>query len=167
MKNLYVFLLVILFGLTGCVDLPVAAKVQAKPFSDDDYKPYTASGKSSLRGQIFGLTVGGDVKYGAGKFVFLYPATDYGIKQKNCWLAEYGCAVVSGDEAMHKKFMKVAQADAGGNYVFANLPAGKYVVLSRLTWEYPGRYGMQTTGGNIGAEVEITNDEDKTLQLKL
>jgi hypothetical protein len=163
-----IVMLTSLLGLTGCFTPPQIPQVLSKGFDEADYASYRSSGKSTLRGQVFALTVGGDVKVGAGSHVFLYPATDYGKKQLECWMREYVCRVTTSDEELHRKFMRIVQADGSGKFEFTKLPAGKYVVMSHLTWQVPSQYGvLHPTGGNAGATVEILDGEDKTVQLKI
>lgn len=41
-------------------------------------------------------------------------------------------------------------AGGDGKFKFENLPAGKYLVVTKVTWEAPTQYGLRTQGGVVG-----------------
>ena len=60
--------------LTACA---MQTPIQRPVFPEAEYQRLELSGSGSVSGQVFMRTVGGDVKYGAGSNVFLFPDTTY------------------------------------------------------------------------------------------
>jgi hypothetical protein len=67
--------------LLGAIILPILAACVAQPykmtraFDAAEYQAALAPGAGKITGQLFARTVGGEVKYGAGSTVYLYPMT--------------------------------------------------------------------------------------------
>lgn len=154
-----VVLAVTVVALGGCA-APRPTPTFAYPAYDEaDYAALPTSGSGVVRGQVFAKTVGGDVKKGAGSSVVLFPATRYGD-------ARYHQEVVGGKRAVkaedpgHLKFVRVKVADGDGKFEFTELPAGKYYVVSNITWSVPtyDRFlgaGMQLQGGKVYRQIEV------------
>lgn len=112
-------------------------------------------GHAIVRGQAFSKTVGGDVKYGAGNTIRLFPNSDYSAQ----------CIRIINTSDSHcverlRPYSRTALADAEGRFEFADLAPGSYLLTTVITWGVPGPYGIQTTGGVVTAIVEVKSDTD-------
>jgi hypothetical protein len=131
-------------------------------FDPDEYAPFAEQGTASISGQAFLRTRGGDVKYGAGSRVTAEPLTTYSQN----WLGRAGAGTRPPHPAV-RKYRRETIADAEGRFSFTNLPAGKWLVLSEVTWEVvTSRYSSSTTGGPVGAMVELGEGEEKSVVLQ-
>jgi len=119
---------------------------------------------STISGQAFLKTRGGDVKFGAGNEVILASASEY----IESYYREKGRIGSSGwrisQDPLNRElvsFMTTTIADAGGNFEFKNLPAGEYMLFCEIYWETGGG----KTGGVAYAIVNIGNNEVKKVIL--
>lgn len=113
------------------------------------------SGHAIVRGQAFSKTVGGDVKYGAGNTIFVFPASKYTAQCMSILdMSKSHCA-----ERL-KPYMRSVIADAEGRFEVDGLAPGSYLFTTTITWGVPGPYGITTTGGPVTATVEVKSDTD-------
>jgi len=126
-------------------------------FDEQDFAQYAAAGTSSIVGQAFLKTRGGDVKLGAGNEVLLCPVTPYST--------EYFERQVVREEQLQPpderilRYFKSTVADASGRFEFKNLPAGEYFLGCKITWEVQGVAGTETVGGAAYARVRVDSGE--------
>lgn len=97
-----------------------------------DFAAWQGQGISSLHGQAFLRTVGGDVKTCAGEFVYLIPGAPYFDQYLKMSAADLAQA---DPEAMAQ--LRRTVCDAQGNFSFKSVPAGKWYVLTSVTWGIP------------------------------
>lgn len=147
-------------GLMGCHAAPQPRMVQ---FDEAEYTRYGSDGTGAITGQAFLKTRAGDVKYGAGCTVILNPVTSYSTEWYTRWVVG-GVALEPGDQRA-SKYTRQVIADGEGRFAFQGLPEGEYYVASQIIWEYPTRYGLSTTGGNVYAQVSVTEGETETIVL--
>ena len=151
-------LLVLLGVLEGCAARPVPRRAA---FNEAEFQPYAGSGTSTIQGQAFLKTRGGEVRFGAGNTVYMVPATSFTRE----W---YDRAVVGGvnlgaadPEAQSRiaQYERRTTADGNGNFEFRNIPAGEYFITCNIVWEVPYStgYTVQTTqtGGTAHAAVKV------------
>ena len=143
---------------------PNVAIQQLKPpqpsieiFRDEDFAPYAGIGNSSIRGQAFLKTRTGEVKLGAGNEVFLCPVTAYSTEYFRRMIVA-NVRLLPPDERIIKYF-KATVADSSGNFEFKGLPAGEYYLGCKITWEFQGINGWETTGGIGYAMAKVGADE--------
>jgi hypothetical protein len=147
-----------------------------------DYYPYGKPGTATIEGQAFVVIQGGDVildtkgylttlsdntRTASGNDVTLDPATPYAMD----WYMKDGTSLrrfgnVPKDPTF-RAARKTAVADESGRFTFGNLPAGRYIVRTTITWKTPrDSYRMMTQGGVASAVVDLAEGERKTLILK-
>jgi hypothetical protein len=154
-------------------------------FSTEELRPYSKPGKSSVSGQAFLRTRGGDIRIGAGCEVQLFPTTDYIThyisqhEQLEQLQATPGFWRFMGDtspvteeariayrawtiarsieplDVREVPFQKTAIADANGNFEFRDLPAGEYTLTCTITWQV----GSETSGGLIVKSLKVEAGE--------
>ena len=138
---------------SGCaLNTPAPAPRQAQ-FIEGEYAPYANRGSSSIAGQVFLRTRGGEVRYGAGSDVYVNPVTSYSTE----WWSR---AVVGGRQLQAADprtgpYQHTARADGEGRFLITGLSAGEYYVVSSVYWEVPNRYGLERTGGNVGRRIRL------------
>lgn len=138
-----------------CVSLSGCYKAMHKvAFNEQELVPYSAQGNCSLSGQAFLTTQGGDVKYAAGRSITLMPDTPYNYE----WFVQ--SIVLNSKYENHNpranQYSRRAVADAQGNFTFTGIPAGQYIVYTKIDWTYfNGQYNQQT-GGEAAAFVSLT-----------
>lgn len=137
-------LTIALFVVTmGCAAKPIQA-----PFDESQFEPYLKPGSGKILGSAFLKTRGGDVKFGAGNEVTLWPVTAYttevrlrGILRKER---------LEALDARLSKYSKQTMCDAIGAFEFDGLPAGSYYVMCPIYWEI-------AAGGYMTREGELVN----------
>lgn len=136
-------------GITSMVlamTLPGCYKAMHKhAFNEQEYAPYSAQGNCSVSGQAFLTTQGGDVKFAAGRSITLMPDTPYNYE----WFV--ASVVLNSTYENHNpranQYSRKAIADAQGNFQFTGVPAGNYVIYTKIEWTvFNGQYNQQTGG---------------------
>lgn len=137
-------------------------------FQPEDYIPYQAKGTSTLSGEAFVVTPGGEVRYGAGVTIRLIPATAYGKEFLDLDLIrEEAYTNPPLDERIYSA-VRSTQADSKGHFSFYGIPGGKYFLYTAIYWEVPSRglgsYASRT-GGRIWKSIAVANGEQATIIL--
>lgn len=104
------------------------------PINEADFAAYAKDGNAKLDGQAFLRLSNGGVKSCAGSEVLLAPATDYDLKVMNKFLfSRLDSALQYAGPAA--KYWRESQCDVEGKFSFEDLPAGKWVVLTEVTFD--------------------------------
>jgi hypothetical protein len=147
-----------------------------------DYYPYSKPGTAMINGQAFVIVRGGDVlldgqgylttisdnaRTAAGSDVTLDPATPYAMD----WYMKTGTSLrrfaTAPKDAAFRAARRTAVADDAGKFKFENLPAGRYIVRTTITWQTPrDSYRMMTQGGVASAVIDLADGEQKTLIIR-
>lgn len=159
---------------------PNAAPAQVSVAAD--YYPYSKPGTASINGQAFVVVRGGDVlldgqgylttisdnaRTASGSDVTLDPATPFAMD----WYMKSGTSLRrfanTPKDAAFRAARRTAVADESGKFTFTNLPAGRYIVRTTITWQTPrDSYRMMTQGGVASAVIELVEAEAKTVILR-
>jgi hypothetical protein len=153
----FVLIIACLMWVSGCATPPQPVK-RAAQFIESEYAPYGLPGTSTITGQAFLKTRGGDVKFGAGNIVALNPVTSYSTE----WYEKYviqGLPISHADPRADKYLWKTI-ADGNGNFHFSNLPAGDYYLMCSIRWEVPSEYGLVPSGGIAHARVTVAPNKE-------
>ncbi len=129
------------------------------PFNPQEMENALRPGKSSITGQAFAKTQGGDVKYGAGNTINLIPLTPY-VEQALSLIPKANVFTKVDFDPRIFNYSKKAVADGTGHFKFTNLTPGKYYVETDIKWQYPTQSGLQETGGTVKGIASIENDGD-------
>ena len=131
MKRLALLLMLcsLLMSCAGGLARPIQ---RTAVFNNDEYLPYSKSGKAIITGQVFATTKGGEIRYAAGRKISLHPATTYATEYFNIQVVQGN--YLSPPDPRFGNFVKETVSDATGNFEFKNLPAGKYYVVADFAW---------------------------------
>ena len=155
--------------LAGCAAPTRVTPVHQRQatFVQDEYEQYSRPGASSIAGQAFLKTQGGDVKFGAGNDVILAPATSYSKEWFEVRVLRD--RAISPPEPRAERFNRSTLADGTGRFRFESLPAGAYYVACYISWMVPGLEGLQKTGGwafalahvdsGVSSEIVVTRPD--------
>ncbi|MDO8458630.1 MAG: hypothetical protein Q7T07_17130 [Burkholderiaceae bacterium] len=153
MKSLIVSISMAL-AVSACVAPPQKMNVA---FDAGQFAPFVGQGTATVTGQAFLKTRGGDVKVGAGNQVELVAITPY--IQERLDRATINNEKMEPRDPGVLKFVRTTVADAGGNFEFKSVPAGRYAVYCDITWMTPGPYGGSITGGVAYGVVTLKDGE--------
>ena len=125
-------------------------------FIEAEYRPYLQPGNGVVTGQVLLHTLAGEVRYGAGREVFLNPVTSYSTE----W---WNKSVISGHEleegdARARRYERLEVADRDGRFAFDSLPPGEYYLLSLVPGDSPvgDPQGSATHGERVGRKVRVS-----------
>lgn len=156
---------------------PYEDKKRLTTFQEAQFEPFKGQGTSTLSGEAFMRTRGGDVKLGAGLEVFLYPVTDYTTEMMQREVL--GTERLEPMDERLAPFVRSTRANSRGEFEFAKLPPGEYYLLCLIQWEVyrvttgpvptfyrnklyltPGYYSyMDASGGWAYAKAKVVENE--------
>lgn len=139
--------------LAGCATTQPATL--SVPFDDAEFARQMAPGTAKIVGQAFLKTAGGDVKYGAGNEVLLFPANAYTIESRR--LAMDG--TYTEKDPRFTKYIRKTVADGNGNFEFSGLAAGRYFLECHIVWQYAAGQFLANTGGYAKGDVTVKDGE--------
>lgn len=145
----------------GCVTLGQTkppTEYRAEGYNAEENAPYARAGTSTITGQAFLKTRGGDVKYAAGETVYLMPGTAY-AREIYTKSFQRGIQLLPAVDERHSATVRITTSDGEGRFKFSSLPAGTYYLAVDVFWEIPRSGKMQRTGGVAIAEVRIGEGE--------
>lgn len=126
-----------------------------------EHTAYLADGKHTVTGQAFLRQKGGGVVTCAGYPVVLAPATPFFTE-----LLPYAAAnkVPETVGTEYRKVVKRSQCDAQGNFVFNNVPPGRWHILTAVEWVVAGNNQGAVVKREITVPTEqvILSDLDRT-----
>ena len=169
--------LIVAATLAGCASLapPPPRPVQLMTtFNKQDVAWFGIEGKGTITGQAFFQTRGGQPRTCAGLEVDLRPKSDYaeerlraiyGSSDKGYATAAATRVAFLPDSPIYLQTQKKSVCDAQGNFVFTNLPAGNYVIISIVVWTIPGQEYMPPEGGALMQSVSLGEGETKRVIL--
>jgi hypothetical protein len=146
-----------LAGAAACAaPAPQAPAPRQAAFIEAEYEPYLRPGNGVVTGQVLLHTLAGEVRFGAGREVYLNPVTTYSTE----WWTK---AVIGGRElqdgdARARRYERLEIADRNGRFTFSDLPAGEYYLLSLVPGDVPvgDPGGSATHGERVGRRVLVS-----------
>jgi hypothetical protein len=140
------------------------ATVQDEPrFRGSGNQAALAPGAGKITGQLFARTVGGEVKYGAGSTVYLYPMTAYVVEAQ---AATQSRQRIENLDSRVISMARTTVADGSGNFSFDKLKGGQYIVESEVKWSVCSAYGCTQTGG-VARRVVNMPENGEAVQVML
>lgn len=129
--------------------------VERPPFPVAEYSQLQKTGTGKVTGQVFLKTVGGEVKFGAGSDVYLFPATSY----SDFWYqTNYVSQLpIAPPDSRQMEYTKITQGDGNGNFEFTDVPPGRYYVSSKVMWQAPTQWGLAAQGGWVAKPTTVSN----------
>ena len=138
---------------TACaVRQPV--QMQTK-FDYSEHKPYMEPGENGIKGQGFLRQKGGGVVTCAASEVIMVPATSFFREMMTHFRAGKNPQIEGTIDPAFKPIIKQTQCDAQGNFFFANVPNGQWLVLTQVSWAV----GYARQGGVLMREVALSNNQ--------
>ncbi|WP_157033060.1 hypothetical protein [Halomonas sp. S2151] len=158
-----IFAVIFATALTGC-QIPATIPVERTvAYPANEYSQLETTGTSSINGQLFLRTRGGDVKYGAGSEITITPVTSY--SQEEVMIIERGRIPAPADPRAEKYTRKVI-ADGSGRFKVENLPSGEYYVAGDVFWAISGQpLYMPRQGTTVVKKTVINPGETINLML--
>lgn len=138
--------------LVGCAQQQPRAPLTAwePAYSAEEHAPYRADGTSSITGQAFLRQRGGGVVTCAGEKVMALPDTQY--FRETLVQLKAGLRPASDQERWQGAgLVRWSQCDAQGNFAFAKLPAGKWIITTAVQWTI----GYRQQGGMVSTNVNV------------
>ena len=135
------------------------------PFDEPALQPFVGKGTSTITGQAFLTTAGGEVRYGAGDTVSLSPVTPYTTDRVESLVAARGPIVADilapQNDLRLQKYIRTVVGDGSGNFDFQNIPAGDYYIVCPIFWSVPNfALGItDQTGGVAFAKTHVGDGE--------
>ncbi|MET0947058.1 MAG: hypothetical protein ABWY17_01225 [Pseudomonas sp.] len=158
----FAFAVVVVSMLGGCMTSPPVPRV---PLNDSEYQRLPQVGTGVIEGQAFLKTLGGEVKYGAGSTVYLFPVTSY---SEQWWrLTQIEMKPIAAPDPKHDKYIRTTQADGTGTFKFTDIPPGPYFIDAEVTWFAPTGYGggLEKQGGVIAHRIKVDNDKTTRIMI--
>jgi hypothetical protein len=124
-------------------------------FDDREHAAYLAKGTASIEGEGFLRRPNGWLARCSGGVVFLVPATGYFREWVEVYRAGNRIAQSKELNEAHGKAIRKTQCDMQGRFRFADLPAGKWILVTRVTYD-----GAEwTNDSTLVSEVETLKGE--------
>ena len=147
------------FGLASCQLGPTQSIGTAFDSKAAEY--INKSGTGRIEGQAFLRRDFGRLVTAAGERVFLIPATAYAVERfgkmfDGSHRAYYGTSVEDPPEDYYK-YRRETKVDMTGKFTFENVPAGRFIVATRIFWTEPKSFF--THGGAVYDTVDVKDDE--------
>jgi hypothetical protein len=148
----YLIIVLIIF-LTACAP---RQHIIGATFDESQFAPYLHRGTSTITGQAFVKTRGGEVRFGAGNEVKLVP---YNAYTHEIWQANLGNMSIANKDPRLERYIRITTADGFGNFTFENVPPGHYILQCMIYWEVPSGYISRTTGSTVFAHANVNDGE--------
>lgn len=119
-------------------------------FNEAEHRAYFLSGNHTVDGQAFLRQAGGGIVNCAGNQVLLFPATAY---FSDALLDPHFVAGKTPAELpdLAESLVRVAMCDGDGNFYFDALPAGRWIVVTKVQWTV----GATPQGGHLASFVDV------------
>lgn len=154
--------LLALISLTSCAS-PYTIKTS---FNPEEVQWSLKSGTSTIKGQGFLRTVGGDIKTCAGYPVDIVPYSKYSAEIHDANENGKLRSGIANKDSAQASFKKITQCDAQGNFEFTDLPAGQWFAETLVKWQVSNGYYMENQGGWIESNI-ITTQPNKVTSVVL
>lgn len=107
-------------------------------FDGKDHAAWIAKGTATIEGEGFLRRPNGSLARCSGGIVYLVPATAYFRE----WVEVYrsGARIANARDLNegHAKAIRKTQCDMLGRFLFPELPGGKWIIVTRVTFDGPG-----------------------------
>ena len=140
--------LLMLAGCRGEVEKTIA-------FSAADHQAYAAAGTAAIDGEGFLRRPNGFLARCSGAYVYLVPATAYFREWVEIYRKGGRIANANTLAGAHKEMVRKSQCDMQGRFSFAQLPAGSWYAVTRVTYD-GGEWNSDQT---LTAQIETKAGE--------
>lgn len=146
--------------IAACTPSPAPAPIMSRPAGSSEYAPYLGSGTATISGQAFLLTQGGEAKRAAGSIVDADPLTPFA---EQWFIAANGRWDLTPNDTLFARARRRTTADADGRFEFTDLPGGRYLISTSVTWKASNGYGLVSQGGWLADTLTVRDGEKRTL----
>lgn len=150
------FVFTALVVVIGCAPPPQKITPAVAPFPVAEYAALDSLGDYTIDGQAFARQAGGDVVFAAGEVVTLDPWTSY----TEGWMNRSGRFWARRDilptDSRFFEYRRSTVTDSEGRFRFNNLPPGRYLLRTGVTW-VTGRSSDGLQGGLMWDVVTVPN----------
>jgi hypothetical protein len=152
---------------------PAVAQDASPPWSEQDVAWSAGDGRNAVTGTALLRTRGGEPRTCAGLEVSLVPKSPYADDRiariygnnESGYQTLYRYPKLEPAPPGYKAAARSTRCDGQGYFSFDAIPDGTYYVVSVVTWEAAGRYGMQAQGGSLMARVAVSGGQTKRVVL--
>ena len=123
-------------------------------YSAEEHAQWVSPGTGKVVGEVFSRTRSGDVKVGAGETVWLVPDTAFFHEIAEQFVRGFDLQ----SEEQLASVVRRTTCNSRGEFFFQDVPAGKYMVLSRLYWNA----GSRMTGGAFVGVVGVEGTQESS-----
>lgn len=139
-------------ALCGCAMQPKTVMMKTT-FDGEAHRPFVGPGPNAVSGQAFLRQQGGGTVTCAGEQVLLLPNTVFfremlDIARKGSEPEHVGARISQGE---FKSILRQGQCDAQGNFAFASVPSGSYLLATQVQWVV----GYNRQGGGLLKTVSV------------
>jgi hypothetical protein len=146
--------------LSGCMQAGSPAHIEAA-FDGKAAEWSLKKGTGRIEGEAFLRRDQGRIVTAAGERIFLIPATPYTTERFDKMFGgdrrSYFGNGVEDPPAEYYRFRRETKVDMRGKFTFEELPAGRYIVATRVFWTEPKSFF--THGGAMYDFVDVKNDD--------
>ncbi len=140
-KNIGVFLIFLM--IQGCSSVSYQT-FDPLPFDQAEYDQLKKTGTGVVQGSVYARAADGTLITGKDKNVILMPVTRYTTLRFNEQIIG-GKLASKNEDSRYSSYVLQTVSDKGGRFVFKNIPAGEYYIVSDVAWTQAGfNYGGYT-----------------------
>jgi hypothetical protein len=123
-------------------------------FNEQEYAQYAYAGTGTITGQVVVRGEGGRTEPAVGSQVSLNPVTSYSTEWWNRTVVG-GLNLRSADER-EQKYLRTANTDSTGRFLFSDLPRGEYFVVAALNTGTSATGSAGPSSSLVGQRVHLT-----------
>lgn len=152
----WLFAAVAVTALYGCA-MPPKTVIMKTTFDGEAHRAFIGPGSNAVSGQAFLRQQGGGTVTCAGERVMMVPNTAFfremlDIAKQGSMPDHVGPRI---SESEFRPILRDSQCDAQGNFSFASVPAGSYLIATQVQWVV----GYNRQGGELLKTITVTDGQ--------
>lgn len=159
-----VLVITALVFIFSCAPKPIKVDL-LNSFDKNEASLINKTGTGKIIGNAFVRKMNGDIVTCAGNEALLIPQTKYATErmEKIYKNTDGGFSSVRGpsiefnnNSSDYSVFVRKANCDSTGNFVFENVADGNYYIVTQVLWHIPFGYETRLEGGTLMKKVNVT-----------